>query len=189
MGVAIFGETKYNKFNNTKFEEMRLSKDMTCFFIGHRDAPDRLASALDELVERHIAEYGVQEFTVGQYGHFDYLAAAAVQKAKERHPEVRLIYLRPYHPAERPIETPKGFDGSFYPPGMEHVPKSLAIVRANRYMVDHSDYLIAYVWHPSNAYGLVEYAQRREKRGLIRVTLLAVSSTKNLGHNRGEKYG
>lgn len=73
----------------------------TCFFIGHRDAPDTLAPGLDELIERHITAYGVREFTVGWYGHFDYLAATAVQRAKERHPDVRLVYLRPYHPKER----------------------------------------------------------------------------------------
>lgn len=30
--------------------------EKTCFFIGHRDAPDALAPELDELVERHICE-------------------------------------------------------------------------------------------------------------------------------------
>lgn len=48
----------------------------------------------------------------------------------------------------------------------------LAIVRANRYMVDNSDFLIAYAWHPGNARELVEYAQRRERRGLLRVNVL-----------------
>lgn len=95
-----------------------------------------------------------------------------VKEAKERHPNVRLVYLRPYHPAERPIDTPNGFDGSFYPFDTEKVPKPLAIVRANRYMVDSSDFLIAYAWRPGNARELVEYAKRREKRGLIHVSVL-----------------
>ena len=69
------------------------------------------------------------------------MAARAVKEAKKRHAEVHLLYLRPYHPAERPDETPDGFDGSLYPPGMERVPRRLAIVRANRYMVDHCDFL------------------------------------------------
>ena len=55
---------------------------------------------------------------------------------------------------------------------METVPKRAAIVRANRYMVDNSDFLIAYAWHPGNARELVEYAQRRERRGLLRVNVL-----------------
>lgn len=145
----------------------------TCFFIGHRDAPDSLLPELIRQAERHITEYGVREFAVGRYGRFDFLAAAAVQKVKEYYPDVRLVYLRPYHPAERPIKTPKGFDSSFYPPGMEDVPKPLAIIRANRYMVDHSGYLIAYAWRPGNARELVEYAQTRERRGYIHVENLA----------------
>lgn len=145
----------------------------TCFFIGHRDAPGTLTPVLDELVERHVTEYGVREFTVGRYGHFDYLAVQAVLRAKKRHPDVRLVYLRPYHPAERPVETPKGFDYSFYPPGMETVPRPLAIVRANRYMIDNSDYLIAYAWRPGNARELLEHAQARERKGLIHIENLA----------------
>lgn len=70
-----------------------------------------------------------------------------------------LLLLVPYHPAERPVHAPPGFDGTFYPPGMENVPRKFAIVRANRYMVEHVDYMIAYAWHPaSNARDLVEYA-------------------------------
>ncbi len=46
---------------------------------------------------------------------------------------------------------------------METVSKQIVIVRVNHYMVDHSDYLIAHVWHPaSNARDLVEYAQQRK---------------------------
>ena len=117
-----------------------MGKICSCFFIGHRDAKDSLLPALIAEVERHIIDCGVTEFVVGRYGQFDFLAAKAVKKLKERYPNILLTYLRPYHPADRPEETPKGFDGSFYPPGMDRVPKRLAIVRANRYMVDHSDF-------------------------------------------------
>ena len=49
----------------------------------------------------------------------------------------------------------------------------VAIVRANRYVVDSVDYLIAYVWHPaSNAWKLVEYAKRRKKKGGLFITLI-----------------
>ena len=147
--------------------------EKSCFFIGHRDAPNSLAPVLDALVERHITEYGVGEFVVGRYGGFDALAASAVKRAKNRHPDVRLVCLRPYHPAERPEKTPSGFDGSFYPPGMERVPRKLAIVRANRYMVDNSDYLIAYACYPGNARELLEHAQARERKGLIHIENLA----------------
>ena len=134
----------------------------SCFFIGHREASSETLPALAEAVEKHITEYGVMEFIVGNYGGFDHMAAKAVIEAKVRHPEIMLSMLLPYHPAERPVELPRGFDSSFYPPGMETVPRRFAIVRANQYMVDHVDYLIAYAWHPaSNARDLTEYAQKR----------------------------
>ena len=151
-------------------------KCKSCFFIGHREAGSEILPALEDAIEKHISEYGVTEFIVGNYGGFDRLAARAVIAAKERHPDITLSLLIPYHPAERPIGTPPGFDGTFYPPGMEAVPRRYAIVRANRYVIDHVDYLIAYVWHPgSNARNLLEYAQKKGNRKLISVTVLQKS--------------
>lgn len=144
-----------------------------CFLIGHRDATSDIFPALAKAIEQHIVEYGVTEFIVGNYGGFDHMAAKAVIAAKKQYPDITLSMLIPYHPAERPIEPPQGFDNTFYPPGMEKVPRKIAIVRANRYMVDHVDYLIAYAWHPaSNTRDLVEYAKKREQRNLISVTVL-----------------
>ena len=143
----------------------------SCFFIGHREVYTEILPALTEVIGRHIVEYGVTEFVVGNYGGFDHMAARAVIAAKAKHPDVTLSLLIPYHPAERPVDLPQGFDNTFYPPGMEKVPRRLAIVRANRYMVDHVDYLIAYAWHPaSNARELVAYAERKASRGKIDVT-------------------
>ena len=134
----------------------------SCFFIGHREASEEIFSALTEAVEHHIVHCGVTEFIVGNYGGFDRMAARAVISAKALYPGITLLLLLSYHPAEHPIETPPGFDGTFYPPGMESVPRRYAIARANRYMIDHVDYLIAYAWHPaSNARDLVEYALRK----------------------------
>ena len=149
--------------------------EKSCFFIGHREASEEINPTLYAAVEQHIVEYGVTEFIVGHYGGFDCLAAAAVKAAKCFYPEVRLTLLLPYHPAEQPIPTPDGFDGSFYPPGMESVPRRVAIVSANRYVVDHVDYLIAYAWHPaSNARELVEYAHTREAKGDIFISNLSI---------------
>ena len=145
----------------------------SCFFIGHREASKEVLPALEQAIEQYIREYGVTDFVVGNYGSFDRLVAAVLAKAKERHPHIALTLLLPYHPTERQIDLPMNFNRSFYPTGMEQVPRKFAIVRANRYMVDHADYLIAYAWHPaSNARNLLEYALRRERKGLIHVSTL-----------------
>ena len=157
-----------------------------CFFIGHREASEEILPALTQAIEQHISEYGVTDFIVGSYGGFDRLVAAVLAKTKERHPHITLTLLLPYHPAERQIELPKNFDRSFYPTGMERVPRKFAILRANRFMVDHADYLIAYAWHPaSNAQNLLEYALKREKKGLIHVT--RINCTKPYSHPTDEE--
>lgn len=151
-------------------------KGKSCFFIGHREASTEILPALEEAIEQHIIEYGVTEFIVGSYGGFDHLATNAVIRAKQAHQQITLTLLLPYHPAERPVRKPDGFDDTYYPSGMEKVPRRLAIVRANRYVVDHVDYLIAYAWHPaSSARELAEYAQARARRSSLRVTMLQKS--------------
>ena len=145
----------------------------SCFFIGHREASSELLPILMQVVEKHISEHGVTAFFVGGSGGFDRLAAHAVISLKRRYPQIMLSLLIPYHPAERPIKTPPGFDNTYYPSEMEKVPRKFAIIRANRHMVDHVDYLIAYAWHPaSNARELVEYARNRERKGKISISLI-----------------
>ena len=71
----------------------------------------------------------------------------------------------PYHPSEHPVETPYGFDGTYYPEGMENVPRRFAILQANKRMADNVDWLIAYVRHgTSNSQKVLEYAQKQGVR-------------------------
>ena len=143
----------------------------TCFLIGSHLASDALAAQLDEAIERHIEEYGVSEFVVGKYGNFDRLAADALRRAKGRHPAVRLRLLIPYHPALRPAPVPPGFDDTYYPEGLETVPKRLTILRANRLLANSSEFLIAAPGLGASR-EITEYALRRQLRGIIQVTLL-----------------
>ena len=143
----------------------------SCFFIGHRDAPKKLRPLLDAAIERHITECGVSEFIVGHYGRFDYMAAAAVKAAKEQHPDISLVLLLPYYPF--PFDT-EGYDRTYYPEGMETVPKPYAIVRANEHMIETCDYLICYdAGLVGNTGKLVKKALRRQEKGEMRVENLA----------------
>ncbi|MCU7653519.1 hypothetical protein ODJ80_12030 [Acutalibacter sp. LFL-21] len=119
---------------------------------------------MEQAVEQLITQ-GVTEFYVGNHDSFDRMAARAVIAAKQLHPQVRLTMLLAYHPGERPVTLPPGFDGSLYPPGMENVPRRFAIPRANRWMVEHCTHLVAYVTHPaSNAGKVVEWGIFKDKK-------------------------
>ncbi len=85
----------------------------TCFFIGHRDAPQEIMPVLCEAIERHITEYGVTNFVVGRYGRFDSMAAQALCEAKQRY-YISIHLLLPYHPSEMPVNPPDGFTGTLY---------------------------------------------------------------------------
>ena len=144
---------------------------LTCFFIGHRNAPETLRPLLDGAIERHIAEYGVTEFVVGHYGRFDAMAAGAVKRAKEQHPKITLLLLLPYYPFK--YET-ADYDNTYYPPGMENVPKPFAIVKANEHIIRSSEYLICYnTGIVGKTRDFVELALRREAKGQMHVENLA----------------
>lgn len=151
-----------------------------CFFIGHRKVSADIFPQLKAEILRHIIEYGVTEFTVGHYGQFDAFAAQAVKEAKKLYPNVTLFLLIPYHPTEHSIEVPDGFDGSFYPPDMEFIPKRFAIIHANRYMIKNCTHLIAYAgYSPSNAKDLVSYALKHKKCSVCNL-FCQVHTTSNL---------
>ena len=147
-----------------------MSRNKSCFFIGHREADERLLPGLELIIDRLITEAKVRYFYVGGYGGFDRIAATAGKRAKQKYPDITLMLVLPYHPAERAIPTPDGFDGTYHPEGLENTPRRYAIVRTNQIMVDNSDWLVCYVQHgASNSRNLLEYAQRREEKGLIQI--------------------
>ena len=70
----------------------------------------RLLPRLESEIDRLIAEENVRYFYVGGYGGFDQIAATAVKRVKKKYPEITLMLVLPYHPAERSIEKPPGYD-------------------------------------------------------------------------------
>ena len=147
-----------------------MSHGKSCFFIGHREADEQLLPRLELEIERLIALENVRYFYVGGYGGFDRIAASAVKHVKQKYTDITLMLVLPYHPADHPTETPNGFDGTYYPDGLENTPKRYAIMRTNKIMVDTCNYLVCYVNHgASNSRKLLEYAKQREIKGLIRI--------------------
>lgn len=147
-------------------------KDKTCFFIGNRHAPNSIKSKLFEVTEKHITEYGVTTFFAGHYGNFDRLVTSVLRELKKNYLNINLYMLAPYALTIK-AEAPTDFIGTFYPDGLETVPKPFAIIQANRFMIKKCDYLISYCpFSYGNTQKFVKYAKNREKQGLIKVTLL-----------------
>lgn len=137
-----------------------------CFLFGNWDTPYGIQAEIEKAVERHYLEYGIRQFYVGSYGAFDSMAASAVKAVKKKHGDIRLFLVIPYHPAQRPVKLPHGFDGTLYPDGMKSVPNKFAIVQANRSMVKSADSIICYAKHIGNSRKLLALALRRKEQNI-----------------------
>lgn len=155
-----------------------------CFFIGNGKLygkEQEIRPLLEEEIRKYIAEYGVTEFFVGNYGQFDSLVKSVLDRMKEEFSHIKAHVVLPYHPYYvKDLKEPRNFDGVIYPEELTKVPKRLAIVKLNHLMVDRVEYLIAYVSDTTRNSGkLLEYAQKREGRGLMKTVNLADLKTKN----------
>ena len=144
--------------------------ESTCFFLGNHNSPESVFPILSAAIEQHIREFNITSFVVGHYGHVDRMAARAVSELKKAYPFITLSVLLPYHPAERPFTLPPDFDDSIYPFELEHIPKILAIPRANRYMIKHCGFFITYCEDTTgNTFRFLQYAYGRAKQGLLHI--------------------
>lgn len=79
---------------------------------------------------------------------------------KKEHPHIQSILVLPY--LDRRVDA-AGYDGTTYPP-LESVPKKYAISHRNRWLVDNSELVIAYVCHGwGGAATTLRYAQSKKK--------------------------
>lgn len=117
--------------------------------------------AIRMAIEKHIVRFGVEEFVVGDYGAFDRYARTALLEAKQQYPQIALIQLAPYQSTGRPVRLREGFQGIFCPPMPSRTPKRLHIVKANEYMVEHTDDLIACTWKPGNSRRIMDVAAKK----------------------------
>lgn len=129
-------------------------------FFGHSDYSEKeedkkiFLSQLEKIVKDEFAL-----FYLGGYGAFDGCAKKWCLEYKKTHPKVKLILVIPY--LNRNYST-KNYDETLYPL-LETVPKRLAIVRRNAFMIDSADYIICYVSHLGNARNMLDIAMRKGK--------------------------
>lgn len=136
--------------------------------FGHREVYANIDKELSLSINGAIKKYNVGTFLVGGDGQFDRLAAAAVRKAKEKYPFVRLILVRPYWTKE--LQNNKeyyyeNYDDIIIPEELLETYYLSAITMRNKWMVDHSICVIEYTTRESGgAYNAVEYAEKRGKK-------------------------
>lgn len=71
--------------------------ERNCFLFGDRNTPEAAVDAIENAVEHLCSVFDVKTFIIGQYGNFRQSAESAVQRVKERHPDIQIEYLPQPH--------------------------------------------------------------------------------------------
>ena len=138
---------------------------MTVTFCGHSEVcnSEDVKAWLYEKVEGLI-ELGADMFLLGGYGTFDRMASAVVWNLKKKYPQVQSVLVKAYIDKEMDESE---CDWTVYP-GLENVPKRLAILHRNRYMIDKADFVVAYVTHSwGGAAQTLAYANQKKKSVIL----------------------
>lgn len=142
-----------------------------CTFFGHRDCPSSIKEKLHGEIERLICHHGVDTFYVGTQGSFDRMAYVALVELRQRYRYIKVYRVLAYMPRLSDIAQDRSvLDDTILPEGIEKVHPRYAIVHRNNWMIDRSDYVIAYITHPTGgAFQAVERAKKKAK------TIIAIS--------------
>lgn len=138
-------------------------------FFGHRDVmvTGSLEHKLEEVVQ-HLILDGYREFWCCDQGNFDWVSRIVMRRMKKRYPDISLCCLCAYNP-NRYSKLKQDFwfeDFDFiYPAEAAYGPQKFAILRRNKYIVEHADVFVCYVTRQSGgAYRALNLARQKGKR-------------------------
>lgn len=143
-----------------------------CCFAGHRKITDDIEIIKEKLKKEIISlieNHNVTTFYNGGKGDFDWLCAHTVDDLKKDYPFISSQLVLAYIPKEKNkyAYTLKIFDSMIYPK-MEKTPPRFAIIKRNQWMINDSNFLIAYVKnHFGGAYKTLQYAEKKKNIKII----------------------
>ena len=135
---------------------------MTCCGFGHRILLTDIEKPLRETLERLVEAQNVSEFYTGGMGEFDALFARTVRSMKREDPRLRLVLVLPY--LTKQLNENKAFyeaqyDELLLPAALDSVHPKKAILLRNRWMVEHSDFILAALHRDTGgAFQAIRYA-------------------------------
>ena len=135
-----------------------------CTFFGHGDCPEMNYSNILQTIQNLITEKNIITFYVGTQGNFDSLVYRALCNLRADFPQIRIYRVLAYLPKDNSL-----ISDSILLEGIELIHPRYAISWRNRWMIEHSDYVIAYITH--NYGGAARFVNEAERRGktIIRV--------------------
>lgn len=113
---------------------------MRCTFFGHRDSPESIQGDLRELLIFLIERERVDTFYVGNHGQFDRMVKSHLEELAIIYPNIAYFIVLAYLPRNNEYQGV-----SIFPEGIESTLPRFAILKRNAWMIENSDYVVAYV--------------------------------------------
>lgn len=139
----------------------------SCTFFGHRDTPKEaeptLRSALVDLIENK----NVTNFYVGNQGNFDYMVKRCLIELKKIYPIEYMVVLA-YIPNSK-YKLEESYCDTIVPDGIETVPRKFAIKYRNKWMIEHTDYVVTYIKYTVG--GAVQFKELAERKNKIVINI------------------
>lgn len=139
--------------------------------IGHRylEQIHPVEERLDEEIQQLLHTHGAVDFYIGRNGDFDIVAASRIKAAMKNCGSdcINLILVLPYMVAHY-NDFRNYYSDIIIPPSLENIHPKSAISMRNRWLVDHTDCLMAYVHSFSGgAAACYGYAAIRNKTTIL----------------------
>ena len=138
-----------------------------CTFFGHRNCPDGLKHRLRAVIIDLITNRGIDMFYVGRQGGFDRLVRSVLREITQEYPQVRYAVVLAYMPSEHPVLGDTS--DTMLPEGIELVHPRYAISWRNNWMLQKSDFVVAYVAHSWG--GAAQYVRKASRSGKTVINL------------------
>lgn len=138
----------------------------SCTFFGLQDCPDGLKHSLRSVIIDLITNYGVDMFYVGHQGGFGRLVQGVLREITQECPQAHYAVVLACTPSGRPTAD---VSDTMLPEGIELVHPRYAISWRNNWMLQQSDFVVAYVTHSWG--GAARYMQKAIRSGKIVINL------------------
>lgn len=135
----------------------------TCAFLGNatlwdsREVMEKIKLTAIDLIKNK----GVDTFLVGTKGEFETLSHKMMEQIQCDYPDIKIMLVIAY---ERDLEkVAYKFDDIYYPPQAEFGYRGWSIAKRNDWIIDQTDYVIAYNEYLGRAYNYCKKAKRKGK--------------------------
>lgn len=150
---------------------------LSCTFFGHRDCPDTIKPILQNTLTDLITNHGVEMFYVGHQGQFDALVRSTLQELQQQYPQFNYTVVLAYMPYKAMLDDE--YTNTMLPEGIESVHPRYAISWRNNWMLQQSQFVVAYVTHPWG--GAAQYVHKaiKQKKSVFNLATPVLSNNDN----------